>query len=94
MGHSDELAFPRGNFRWSWYAACVAVNAGAWQDTETGRKKYFGPLLRHCRYTFVRNASDAGMEGKRIMEITGHLPRSTFDRTTSGVRKTWSEHAR
>jgi integrase len=83
-GHPDELVFPLGNFRWSWYAACVAVKAGAWQDTETGRKKYVGPLLRHCRHTFVRNASDARMEEKRIMEITGHLTRSTFDRYNIG----------
>jgi integrase len=83
-GAPDELAFPVGNFRRQWYGACVAIKAGQWQDTNSGRKKYVGPLLRHCRHTFVRNASDAGMEEKRIMEVTGHLTRSTFDRYNIG----------
>jgi len=76
-----------GNFRRQWYAACVAIEAGAWQDTDSGRKKYAGPLLRHCRHTFVRNADDAGLEEKRIMDITGRLTRSTFDRYNIGREK-------
>ena len=86
-GPSDELAFPVGNFRRQWYAACVAIEAGAWQDTDSGRKKYAGPLLRHCRHTFVRNADDAGLEEKRIMDITGHKTRSTFDRYNIGKKE-------
>ena len=83
-GKSDEPVFPLGTFRWQWYKACVAIKAGRWETMASGRKKYLGPLLRHCRHTFVRNASDAGMEEKRIMEITGHLTRATFDRYNIG----------
>jgi integrase len=83
-GKPDELAFPLGTFRWQWYKACVAIGAGRWEDNGHGRKKYFGPLLRHCRHTFVRNASDAGVEEKRIMQATGHLTRATFDRYNIG----------
>ncbi len=76
--------FPLGNYRWQWYKACVAIKAGRWEDTDAGRKRYVGLLLRHCRHTFVRNASDTGLEEKRIMDITGHKTRSTFDRYNIG----------
>ena len=39
---------------------------------------YRGPSLRHCRHTSVRNMSDAGLEEKRIMDISGHVTRSNF----------------
>ena len=83
-GQPDALVFPLGNYRWQWYKACVAVAAGRWETTDTGRKRYVGLLLRHCRHTFVRNASDSGMEEKRIMDITGHRTRATFDRYNIG----------
>lgn len=53
----------------------------------TGRKRYVGLLLRHCRHTFVRNVSDAGLEEKRIMDTTGHQTRSTFDRYNIGKKE-------
>ena len=86
-GKPDELVFPLGNYRWAWYKACVAVGAGRWETTGTGRKRYVGLLLRHCRHTFVRNASDSGLEEKRIMDITGHRTRATFDRYNIGKRE-------
>jgi hypothetical protein len=45
---------------------------------------YVGPSLRHCRHTAVRNMSDAGLEEKRIMDISGHVTRSMFDRYNIG----------
>jgi len=41
---------------------------------------YYGVQLRHCRHTAARNAYDAGMDEKRIMEMTGHRTRSMIDR--------------
>jgi integrase len=79
-GEPDELAFPLGNYRWQWYKAAVAVKAGRWETTDKGRKRYVGPLLRHTRHTAVRNMSDAGLEEKRIMEVSGHVTRAMFDR--------------
>jgi integrase len=86
-GKPDELVFPLGNYRWRWYQACIAIKAGEWETTESGRKRYVGLLLRHCRHTFVRNASDTGLEEKRIMDITGHKTRSTFDRYNIGKKE-------
>jgi integrase len=91
-GKPDEVVFPLGNYRWQWYKACVAVKAGRWENNGKGRKHYVGLLLRHCRHTFVRNASDAGLEEKRIMDITGHKTRATFDRYNIG-RKEDVQHA-
>jgi hypothetical protein len=53
----------------------------------TKRLHYCGALLRHCRHTAIRNMSDAGMEEKRIMEITGHKTRAMFDRYNIGQEK-------
>jgi integrase len=83
-GKPDDLVFPLGNYRRLWYRACVKVGAGRWEETPKGRKRYVGILLRHCRHTAVRNMSDAGLEEKRIMEISGHRTRSMFDRYNIG----------
>lgn len=83
-GPPDALVFTLGEYRWRWYKACVKIGAGRWEETDSGRKRYVGILLRHCRHTFVRDASDAGLEEKRIMETTGHVTRSMFDRYNIG----------
>jgi len=46
--------------------------------------RYVGPVLRHCRHTAIRNMSDAGLEERRIMDISGHVTRSMFDRYNIG----------
>lgn len=79
-GEPDDLVFPVGSYRKPWQKACVAIGAAHWQETSTGYKKYVGPLLRHTRHTAVRNMSDAGQPEARIMAISGHVTRSTFDR--------------
>lgn len=86
-GRPDELVFQLGNYRWAWYKACVAVGAGKWEDTATGRKKYVGILLRHCRHSAIRNMSDAGMDRTRIMAISGHATDSMFHRYNIGLEK-------
>lgn len=53
--------------------------------------RYRGALLRHCRHTFVRDASDSRLPEKRIMDITGHKTRSVFDRYNLGKEKDVAE---
>jgi hypothetical protein len=55
---------------------------------------YVGPSLRHCRRTSVRNMSDAGLEVRRIMDISGHVTRSMFDRYNIGKEKDIEEARR
>lgn len=79
-GAADDLVFPLGNYRWQWYKACVKVGAGHWEATASGRKRYVGILLRHCRHTAIRNMADAGMQLQRIKDLTGHLTDSMAHR--------------
>ena len=83
-GNPDELVFPLGRYRWQWYKAAVAVGAGRWEKTDKGRRRYVGILLRHTRHSALRNMSDSGLEEKRIMDISGHVTRATFDRYNIG----------
>jgi integrase len=83
-GAPDALVFPLGNYYRAWRKACVQVGAGRFEKLATGRKTYVGVLLRHCRHTFARNASDAGLEDRRIMDVTGHKTRSMLDRYNIG----------
>ncbi len=46
--------------------------------------RYVGPLLKHTRHTAVRNMADTGADESRIMAISGHVTRSTFDRYNIG----------
>lgn len=80
----DDLVFPLGKYRWQWYKAAIAVGAGRWEEAASGRKRYVGILLRHTRHSALRNMSDSGLEEKRIMDISGHVTRATFDRYNIG----------
>jgi integrase len=53
----------------------------------TKRLRYRGALLRHTRHTAVRNMSDAGLEDKRIMEVSGHKTLSMLYRYNIGREK-------
>lgn len=83
-GAPDALAFPLGNHYPAWRRACIKVGAGRFEKLATGRERYVGVLLRHCRHTFSRNASDAGLEDRRIMDVTAHKTRSMLDRYNIG----------
>jgi integrase len=86
-GPPDELVFSLGDHRKQWYKACVKVGAGKFEVIAKGRKRYVGPLLRHCRHTAVRNMSDAGLAQKRIMDISGHVSDAMFRRYNIGLGK-------
>lgn len=79
QGAPDALVFPIGDRREDWKKACIKVGAAS---IINGR--YIGPLLRNTRHTAVRNLSDSGLEERRIMDITGHTTRATFDRYNIG----------
>jgi integrase len=75
--------------------ACGARCAGRKCPTHgkqpTKRLRYRGITLRHTRHTAARNMSEAGLEEKRIMEITGHATRSMFDRYNIGKERDVAE---
>ena len=94
-GKPNELVFPLADIRPSWYSVCVRLGIGHWRCRECGAESkgkerpcahrsrklsYVGPLLRHTRHTFVRNAVEAGMTRERVKAISGHITDSTFNR--------------
>lgn len=83
-GRPDQRLFVLGNYRRPWRKACVAVGAGHWEETEKGRKKYVGVLLRHTRHTAIRDMVDAGIDRDRAKASSGHLTDSMFTRYNIG----------
>src|ERR1700733_7276950 len=74
-GQPDELVFPVGDRREEWREGCVKAGTASMVNG-----KYVGPMLRNTRHSAIRDLSKAGLEDKRIMEISGHTTRSTLDR--------------
>lgn len=72
-------------------ARCTGAKCLTHGKLAAKRRRYHGLLLRHTRHTFVRNASEAGLEEKRIMQITGHKTRSMFDRYNIGKERDVAE---
>lgn len=63
---------------------CDGTTCPTQGELPTKKLRYHGALLRHCRHTAIRNASDAGLEQKRIMDMSGHRTRAMFDRYNIG----------
>jgi integrase len=86
LGKADDLVFPvlSGDYRRPWRRACIKVGAGRWEEMASGRKRYVGAQLRHCRHTACRNMSDQGNDRDRIRQISGHKTDSMFSRYNIG----------
>ncbi len=72
-------------------ARCLGRKCPTHGKRPTKRLRYRGLLLRHTRHTAARNMSEAGMEERRIMDITGHATRSMFDRYNIGKERDVAE---
>ncbi|HTX13700.1 MAG TPA: tyrosine-type recombinase/integrase [Candidatus Baltobacteraceae bacterium] len=66
-GKPDALVFPVGNYRWAWYAACVAVGAGRFRCDVKG-------CGAECR---GRTCPTHGERGIRRVRYSGPLLRHT-----------------
>lgn len=86
-GKPEDLAFPLGDHRRPWRKACVKVGAGHWEETASGRKRYVGAQLRHCRHTAIRHMIDGGIDRDRAKAISGHKTDSMFSRYNIGLEK-------
>jgi len=93
-GKPDDLPLRLGNYRRQWWKACVAVGAGKWEKTTSGRKVYVGAKLRHCRHTAIRDMVDSGLDRDRAKAISGHLTDSMFSRYNIGKEEDVLEAAR
>jgi integrase len=69
-----------GNFRKSWWNACVAAGLGRFEKTNDKKKVNVGLLVHDLRRSAVRNMVRAGIGEKTAMERSGHKTRSIFDR--------------
>lgn len=74
---------PIGDFRKSWWNACVAAGLGYFEkigEGRTAKKIYHGLVPHDLRRSAVRNMVSAGIREKVAMERSGHRTRSVFDR--------------
>jgi integrase len=74
---------PIGDFRKSWWNACVAAGLGYFEKVGEGRtakKVYHGLVVHDFRRSSVRNFVAAGIPEKVAMGLSGHKTRSVFDR--------------
>jgi integrase len=74
---------PIGDFRKSWWNACVAAGLGYFEkigEGRTAKKVYHGLVIHDFRRSAVRNFVAAGIPEKVAMGLSGHKTRSVFDR--------------
>jgi len=71
---------PIGDFRKSWWKACIQAGLGRMEVQEDKRNKYVGMIPHDLRRTAIRNMIRAGIPEKISMELSGHKTRNIFDR--------------
>ena len=71
---------PVGDFRKSWWAACVAAGVGQWEQISETEKRYVGLIIHDLRRSAIRNMVRAGIPERVAMSLSGHKTRSIFDR--------------
>jgi len=66
-----------------WQKACVAAGLGRFEEIERKGKKikrYSGRIFHDLRRSGIRDYIRSGTPERVVMDISGHLTRSTFDR--------------